>query len=631
MSGILSAFVGGSYGSPPVNTVAPAVTGTATFGSTLSCTTGTWTGAPTPTFAYQWQRVTTPISGATSSTYVLVAADVGSTIRCVVTATNPIGTASANSNSTATVAATVPGAPTIGTATATGSSTATVAYTAPVSNGGATITLYTATSSPGGLTGTLATAGSGTITVSGLSPTTSYTFTVRATNSVGQSAASAASNSITTTAAFWAVQTTGLKSYERPTTLLVDSSGNTYVTGRASSTADTQGFGYLAKFDSTGAVQWQRTLKVSGLRTIGSGMAFDTSGNIWVTASSGSYALYILKFNSSGTQLVQSKLTSNKGELAYITLDSSNNIYAIGVGQDTATRYGISVMKLDSSASSITAQKTLCGNGTFITKSPRAIALDSSGNIYCNFRYSGAGDGVDKSLVCKLDSSLAIQWKRYSGTGDPYYEPSGDQEGASVTDSSGNTYFVYNQNQFSFGGSFVYNMVVIKLDTSGNVTWNTRLGTDRNTLGYGIALDSTASNVYVYGTNSPASGSQRGYVIKFNSSGTLQWQRYQVFNARGTNTYVGKVDTTAVYMSSNATNTGFTETYVGLTKLPVDGSLTGSYTNYVYAAGELSTTTGPGTLTAGTLNANTQTETIASSSDVVVSTFSGTTSLVNIP
>lgn len=93
---------------------------------------------------------------------------------------------------------TVPGAPTIGTATATGSTTATVSFTAPASNGGATITLYTATSSPGGITGTLAQSGSGTITVTGLSGNTSYTFTVKATNSVGDSPASSASNSITT-------------------------------------------------------------------------------------------------------------------------------------------------------------------------------------------------------------------------------------------------------------------------------------------------------------------------------------------------------------------------------------------------------------------------------------------------
>jgi hypothetical protein len=103
MSGILLASVGNSYGSLPVNIVAPAVTGTATVGQTLSTTNGTWTGAPAPTFAYQWQRVTTPISGATSSTYVVQLADVGNTIRCVVTATNVVGSASANTANTASV------------------------------------------------------------------------------------------------------------------------------------------------------------------------------------------------------------------------------------------------------------------------------------------------------------------------------------------------------------------------------------------------------------------------------------------------------------------------------------------------------------------------------------------------
>lgn len=91
---------------------------------------------------------------------------------------------------------TVPDAPTIGTATATGLTTVNVSFTAPLYNGGSTITSYTATSSPGGITGTLNQAGSGTITVSGLTSGTAYTFTVRATNAIGQSAASAASNTV---------------------------------------------------------------------------------------------------------------------------------------------------------------------------------------------------------------------------------------------------------------------------------------------------------------------------------------------------------------------------------------------------------------------------------------------------
>jgi hypothetical protein len=95
----------------------------------------------------------------------------------------------------------VPGAPTIGTAAATGATTANVPYTAPGSNGGATITGYVATSTPGGFTGALATAASGTIGVTGLSPSTAYRFSVTATNVVGQSAASALSNEITTSAA----------------------------------------------------------------------------------------------------------------------------------------------------------------------------------------------------------------------------------------------------------------------------------------------------------------------------------------------------------------------------------------------------------------------------------------------
>jgi hypothetical protein len=89
----------------PVNTVAPAITGTATEGQTLTRTTGTWTGYAPITYATQWRRGGVAISGATGATYVLVSADVGSTITCTVTATNTAGSASATSAATATVGA----------------------------------------------------------------------------------------------------------------------------------------------------------------------------------------------------------------------------------------------------------------------------------------------------------------------------------------------------------------------------------------------------------------------------------------------------------------------------------------------------------------------------------------------
>ncbi len=99
---------------PPVNTVVPVVSGTATDGLTLSSGTGTWTGTPTITYAYQWQRCNAAgascadVAGATSSTYTLVSADVGNTLRSKVTGTNTAGSSSAFSVVTGVVAAAPP-------------------------------------------------------------------------------------------------------------------------------------------------------------------------------------------------------------------------------------------------------------------------------------------------------------------------------------------------------------------------------------------------------------------------------------------------------------------------------------------------------------------------------------------
>lgn len=92
----------------------------------------------------------------------------------------------------------VPNPPIIGTATAVSATSATVSFTAPAFNGNTGIISYTAVSSPGGITSTITQSGSGTITVTGLTPNTSYTFVVYATNGIGNSGNSSASNSITT-------------------------------------------------------------------------------------------------------------------------------------------------------------------------------------------------------------------------------------------------------------------------------------------------------------------------------------------------------------------------------------------------------------------------------------------------
>lgn len=74
----------------PVNTVAPSISGNISEGSLLTGSVGTWTNNPT-SFSRQWLRNGVAISGATSTTYVLVSADVGTSITFRVIATNSFG------------------------------------------------------------------------------------------------------------------------------------------------------------------------------------------------------------------------------------------------------------------------------------------------------------------------------------------------------------------------------------------------------------------------------------------------------------------------------------------------------------------------------------------------------------
>lgn len=90
MAAAITAGIAGEF--PPVNTTPPVVSGTGTVGSTLSCTTGVWTNAPT-SYTYAWLRGGIVIAGVTGPTYILQAADSGTNVSCRVVATNPAGQA----------------------------------------------------------------------------------------------------------------------------------------------------------------------------------------------------------------------------------------------------------------------------------------------------------------------------------------------------------------------------------------------------------------------------------------------------------------------------------------------------------------------------------------------------------
>ncbi|MBF9131694.1 DUF11 domain-containing protein [Plantactinospora sp. S1510] len=138
-----------------------------------------------------------PISyDASTTTRTLTGLTVGASYTLTVAAVNAIGTGTASPASNAVVPFVLPGAPTI-TAASAGDSAATLTWTAP-SNGGSPILSYVVTPYVAGVAQTPQTfTGTGTTrTVTGLTPGTSYTFTVAATNAGGTGPPSAQSTPV---------------------------------------------------------------------------------------------------------------------------------------------------------------------------------------------------------------------------------------------------------------------------------------------------------------------------------------------------------------------------------------------------------------------------------------------------
>jgi hypothetical protein len=96
--------------SAPANTSPPTISGTPQQNQTLTANRGSWSGAQPQTYTYRWRRCDAvgggcvDISGATASSYLLTATDVGHTLRFRVAARNSAGTRTATTTPTAVVA-----------------------------------------------------------------------------------------------------------------------------------------------------------------------------------------------------------------------------------------------------------------------------------------------------------------------------------------------------------------------------------------------------------------------------------------------------------------------------------------------------------------------------------------------
>lgn len=143
------------------------------------------------------------------------------------------------------------------------------------------------------------------------------------------------------------------------------------------------------------------------------------------------------------------------------------------------------------------------------------IALDSSNNIYLGGIFEMISDSGSYSTLClvKYDNTGIYQWNQTIG--------SSYRGGVITIDSSDNIYLggeIYNQN------SSTHDFILVKYDPSGNYQWNKTWDSGKNDVCYAIALDSL-ENIYLAGSTFTAPNNEEFCLIKYDHMGNYKWNR----------------------------------------------------------------------------------------------------------
>jgi photosystem II stability/assembly factor-like uncharacterized protein len=352
----------------------------------------------------------------------------------------------------------------------------------------------------------------------------------------------------------------GASGNEYVSCIAVDSAGNAYIAGRASSDNFPVTPGafrsvsvgltevFVAKLNASGNALLYSTYIGGFDEESSSGIAIDTAGNAYVTGitnssdfpvTAGAYQnrrngnndVFALKLNASGSRLIYSTYIGGSGDGEYsagIAIDSTGNAYIVGRSDsnnfpltpgalDTKFEFGEAfITKLNETGSALVYSTFLGGNGS---DNATGIAIDAAGNAYvAGATYSSdfplshplqrEPGGQSDAFIAKIDAKgKTLVYSTYLG-GDSY-----DLGGGIAVDDDGNAYVTGDTNSSNFpttqdvlqnslsGSTDVF---VAKLSQSGKkLIYSTLLGGTGTDVESRIAIDASGY-AYVTGLTTSA-------------------------------------------------------------------------------------------------------------------------------
>jgi len=284
---------------------------------------------------------------------------------------------------------------------------------------------------------------------------------------------------------------------------------------------------FVIKLDSSGNLSWAKTIGGTS-EDYGYSIQQTSDGGYVITGKTSSFGagvddVFVIKLDSYGN-LSWAKTIGGTGEDSGSSIQQTSDGGYVITGETSsfgAGSYDVFVIKLNSSGN-LSWAKTIGGTGI---NSGYSIQQTSDGGYVITGRTYGFGAGGDV-FVIKLNSSGNLSWaKTIGGTS--------DDEGSSIQQTSDGGYVITGYTS-SFGAGD-WDVFVIKLDSSGNLSWARAIGGTNYDSGSSIQQTSDGGYVITGYTSSFGAGDWDVFVIKLDSSGNLSWAK----TMGGTNYDVG--------------------------------------------------------------------------------------------
>jgi hypothetical protein len=309
---------------------------------------------------------------------------------------------------------------------------------------------------------------------------------------------------------------------------------------------------WIVKLSSDRNIEWQKLYGGSGDDEATSvqqtndggyilaGISYSTDGDVTGNHGSGDY--WVVKLDSLGNLEWQKSLGGTGDEEANAIEQTSDGGYIVAgmshsVNGDVTGHHGDSttldywIVKLNS-IGNIQWEKSLGGSGNDQAYSVQQT--NDGGYVIAGFDNSNDGDvtsshGNEDYWIVKIDSIGKIEWQKSYGGG-------GDEEAYSVQQTKDSGYIVAGWTHSSDGdvtGQHGYNSDcwILKLSFNGNLEWQKTLGGSEDDAAYSIQQTIDGGYIFAGSSNSDNGdvtgnhGSGDYWVVKLDSSGTIEWQK----------------------------------------------------------------------------------------------------------